>query len=109
MSFKWDDPFYLDDQLSEDERLIPIRPVTCAGQTSATSSQAWQENFDREIMNEMGSRSTRFDFARKVRLLRCELCRYSWLLAKLSEWIRLSLGDECGLVMHRLYLLVNPT
>ena len=57
MSFKWDDPFYLDDQLSEDERLIRDTARDYAqDKLLPRVRQAYQdENFDREIMNEMGS------------------------------------------------------
>jgi glutaryl-CoA dehydrogenase len=57
MSFKWDDPFYLDDQLSEDERLIRDTARDYAqDKLLPRVRKAYQdENFDREIMNEMGS------------------------------------------------------
>ena len=56
MSFKWDDPFYLDDQLSEDERLIRDTARDYAQEKlQSRVKQAYRdETFDREIMNEMG-------------------------------------------------------
>ncbi len=55
-SFAWDDPFLLDDQLNEDERMI--RDSTreyCAGKLMPRIIEATrQEHFHREIMNEMG-------------------------------------------------------
>ena len=54
--FKWDDPFFLDDQLTEDERLIQETARAYAQEKLLTRvKQAYrEENFDREIMNEMG-------------------------------------------------------
>ncbi len=54
--FKWDDPFFLDDQLNEDERLIRDTARDFAQDKLMTRvQQAFRdERFDREIMNEMG-------------------------------------------------------
>jgi glutaryl-CoA dehydrogenase len=54
--FKWDDPFFLDDQLSEDERLIRDTAHEYAqGKLMPRIKQANRdEHFHREIMNEMG-------------------------------------------------------
>ena len=54
--FKWDDPFFLDVQLSEDERLIRDAARAYAQEKLLTRvKQAYRdESFDREIMNEMG-------------------------------------------------------
>lgn len=54
--FKWDDPFFLDDQLTEDERLIQETARAYAQDKLLTRvKQAYrEETFDREIMNEMG-------------------------------------------------------
>ena len=54
--FKWDDPFFLDDQLTEDERLIKESARAYAQDKLLTRvKQAYrEESFDREIMNEMG-------------------------------------------------------
>lgn len=54
--FKWDDPFFLDEQLSEDERLIKDAARAYAQEKLLTRvKQAYRdESFDREIMNEMG-------------------------------------------------------
>ncbi len=54
--FKWDDPFFLDEQLSEDERLIRDAARVYAQEKLLTRvKQAYRdESFDREIMNEMG-------------------------------------------------------
>ncbi len=54
--FKWDDPFFLDEQLSEDERLIRDAARAYAQEKLLTRvKQAYRdESFDREIMNEMG-------------------------------------------------------
>ncbi len=55
-SFAWDDPFLLDDQLNEDERMV--RDSTreyCADKLMPRIIEATrQEHFHREIMNEMG-------------------------------------------------------
>ncbi|MGB1686845.1 MAG: acyl-CoA dehydrogenase family protein, partial [Pseudomonadales bacterium] len=54
--FKWDDPFFLDDQLSEDERLIKDAARAYAEEKllPRVRSAYREERFDREIMNEMG-------------------------------------------------------
>ncbi|MFT5099648.1 MAG: glutaryl-CoA dehydrogenase [Planctomycetaceae bacterium] len=56
MSFKWDDPFFLDDQLTVDERLIrdAARDYSQDKLQSRVKQAFRDENFDREIMNEMG-------------------------------------------------------
>ena len=55
--FQWDDPFLLDDQLSEDERLV--RDTTHAYAQDKLMPRIIEANrherFDREIMNEMGA------------------------------------------------------
>ncbi len=55
--FKWDDPFFLDDQLSEDERLIRDSARDYAQEKLMPRIQQANrdEFFHREIMNEMGS------------------------------------------------------
>ena len=55
-SFKWDDPFLLDDQLTEDERLIRDTARAYAqDKLLPRVSQAYlEEKTDREIFNEMG-------------------------------------------------------
>ena len=54
--FKWDDPFFLDDQLTEDERLIKDAARGYAQEKLLSRvKQAYRdESFNREIMNEMG-------------------------------------------------------
>ena len=54
--FKWDDPFFLNDQLPEDERLIKEAARAYAqDKLMSRVKQAYrEESFDREIMNEMG-------------------------------------------------------
>ena len=54
--FKWDDPFLLEDQLSEDEKLIrDSAHAYCQEKLQPRVMKAFRdENFDREIMNEMG-------------------------------------------------------
>lgn len=54
--FSWEDPFLLDDQLSEDERLVRDTARNYAqGQLMPRVLEANRhERFDREIMNEMG-------------------------------------------------------
>jgi len=54
--FKWDDPFFLDDQLTEDERLIRDTARDYAQEKLQTRvKQAFRdEHFHREIMSEMG-------------------------------------------------------
>ncbi|MBO6555914.1 MAG: acyl-CoA dehydrogenase [Pseudomonadales bacterium] len=55
-SFNWQDPFQLDDQLSEDERLIRDSARAYAQEKLQTRvQQAYRDEFfHREIMNEMG-------------------------------------------------------
>ena len=54
--FKWDDPFCLDDQLTEDERLIRETAHNYAQEKlmSRVQQANREEHFHREIMNEMG-------------------------------------------------------
>ncbi len=54
--FKWDDPFFLDDQLTEDERLIRETAHNYAQDKLMSRVQRAnrEEHFHREIMNEMG-------------------------------------------------------
>ncbi len=55
-NFKWDDPFFLDDQLSEDERMIQDTARDYAqGKLAPRVREAFRDEFfHREIMNEMG-------------------------------------------------------
>ncbi|WP_096701459.1 acyl-CoA dehydrogenase [Magnetospirillum sp. 15-1] len=55
-NFKWDDPFLLEDQLSEDEKLIrDSAHAYCQEKLQPRVMKAFRdETFDREIMNEMG-------------------------------------------------------
>ena len=54
--FRWDDPFFLDDQLTEDERLIRDTAHDYAQDKlmSRVLTANREEHFHREIMNEMG-------------------------------------------------------
>ena len=54
--FSWDDPFFLDDQLTDDERLIKETARSYAQQKLLTRvKKAYrEESFDRDIMEEMG-------------------------------------------------------
>ena len=54
--FRWDDPFFLDDQLTEDERLIRETAHNYAQEKLMSRVQQANrlEHFHREIMNEMG-------------------------------------------------------
>ena len=54
--FRWDDPFFLDDQLTEDERLIRETAHNYAQEKlmSRVQQANREEHFHREIMNEMG-------------------------------------------------------
>jgi glutaryl-CoA dehydrogenase len=54
--FQWDDPFFLDDQLSEEERIIrdAARDFAQAKLQPRVIDAFHQEKFDRSIMNEMG-------------------------------------------------------
>ena len=56
VGFKWDDPFFLDEQLSEEERLIRDAARTYAqDKLLSRVKQAYRdESFDRKIMSEMG-------------------------------------------------------
>ena len=55
--FKWDDPFLLDDQLTEDERMVRDAAHEFAQAKLMTRvQQAYRDEFfHREIMNEMGA------------------------------------------------------
>ncbi len=54
--FRWDDPFFLDEQLTEDERLIRETAHNYAQENlmSRVQQANREEHFHREIMNEMG-------------------------------------------------------
>jgi glutaryl-CoA dehydrogenase len=54
--FEWDDPFLLDDQLSDDERMIrDTARDYCQGRLAPRVTEAYlQEKTDRAIFNEMG-------------------------------------------------------
>jgi glutaryl-CoA dehydrogenase len=56
-AFQWDDPFRLDDQLSDDERAVrdAARDYCQERLQSRVLMAARHEKFDREIMNEMGA------------------------------------------------------
>src|SRR5688572_24077738 len=56
-SFKWDDPFLLNDQLSDEERMIrDTARKYCQDKLTPRILEANRnEDFDRAIMNEMGS------------------------------------------------------
>ena len=56
-SFQWDDPFLLEDQLSEDERMVrDSARAYCQERLQPRVLEATRkEKFDREIMNELGS------------------------------------------------------
>ena len=55
-SFRWDDPFLLEDQLTEEERMIrDAAAAYCQGELMPRVIAAnREERFDREIMNELG-------------------------------------------------------
>ena len=55
-SFKWDDPFFLDDQLTEEEVLIrdTARDYAQAKLQTRVKQAFREEHFHREIMTEMG-------------------------------------------------------
>ena len=55
-AFNWEDPFLLDDQLSEEERMIrdTTRDYAQDKLMSRVLMANREETFDREIMNEMG-------------------------------------------------------
>ena len=55
-AFKWDDPFFLDDQLTEEEVLIrdTAKDYAQANLQTRVKQAARDEHFHREIMNEMG-------------------------------------------------------
>ncbi|MDG1114335.1 MAG: acyl-CoA dehydrogenase family protein, partial [Pseudomonadales bacterium] len=55
-SFKWDDPFFLDDQLTEEEVLIrdTARDYAQAKLQTRVKEAFREEHFHREIMTEMG-------------------------------------------------------
>jgi glutaryl-CoA dehydrogenase len=54
--FQWEDPFLLDEQLTEDERMVrDSARAYCQDKLMPRVQQAFRhEKFDREIMNEMG-------------------------------------------------------
>ena len=54
--FRWDDPFLLEDQLSEDERMVrDSARAYCQERLLPRVLEATRkEKFDREIMNELG-------------------------------------------------------
>ena len=56
-AFRWDDPFLLDDQLTEDERMVrESARAYCQDKLMPRVLEATRkEKFDREIMNEMGA------------------------------------------------------
>ena len=56
-AFRWDDPFLLDDQLTEDERMVrDSARAYCQDKLMPRVLEATRkEKFDREIMNEMGA------------------------------------------------------
>src|SRR5687768_6570647 len=56
-SFKWDDPLLLDDQLSEEERMVrDSARAYCQEKLLPRVLEAFRhERFDREIFNEMGA------------------------------------------------------
>jgi glutaryl-CoA dehydrogenase len=56
-SFDWQDPFLLDDQLTEDERLVrdTARGYAQSRLLPRVTSAYLEERFDREIMTEMGA------------------------------------------------------
>jgi glutaryl-CoA dehydrogenase len=55
-TFKWDDPFLFNDQLTDEERMIRDSAEILPGQTHAAHPRSEsQEVFHREIMTEMGS------------------------------------------------------
>lgn len=56
-NFRWDDPFFLEDQLSEDERLVRDAAADYAQKKlqPRVIEAFHQEHFDREILREMGA------------------------------------------------------
>ena len=56
VKFQWDDPFFLDSQLSDDERAVRDAAATYCQERLQTRvlMAARHESFDREIMREMG-------------------------------------------------------
>ena len=56
-AFQWDDPFFLDDQLSDDERMVrdAARAYCQEKLMPRVRDSHRHERFDREVMNEMGA------------------------------------------------------
>ena len=73
--FHWDDPLLLDDQLTEDERMVrDTARAYCQDKLMPRVLEANRhENFDREIMNEMGALGFLGSTLRRLRLRRRQL------------------------------------
>ncbi len=77
-SFQWDDPFLLDEQLTEDERLIrdTARAYAQDKLLPRVTKAYLDEKTDREIFNEMGELGLiGVDAAGGIWLRQCELRR----------------------------------
>ncbi|HKI75110.1 MAG TPA: acyl-CoA dehydrogenase [Pseudomonadales bacterium] len=107
--FKWDDPFFLDDQLTEDERLVRDTAREYAREKLMPRvKQAFRdEEFPREIMNELGALGMLGStLPEKYGCAGVNYVSYG-LAAREVEWVdsgyRSAMSVQSSLVMHPIY------
>ena len=113
--FAWDDPFLLDDQLSEEERLIrdSARDFALDRLMPRVVEANRHERFDREIMNEMGAAG--FLGATLPEKYGCAGVSYTayGLVAREIERVdsgyRSAMSVQSSLVMHPIYAYGTQT
>ena len=107
--FDWEDPFFLDDQLTEEERDPRRGPRLLPGQADAARArgQPPREVRPRDHERDGRARLPRLDPAREVRLRRRQLRRpTAWSRARSSASIRgyrSAMSVQSSLVMHPIY------
>ena len=112
-NFKWDDPFFLDEQLTEDERMIKdtARDYAQDKLFSRVLQANRDEEFHREIMNEMGELGLLG--ATIPEKYGCSGVNYVsyWLVAREVERVdsgyRSAMSVQSSLVMHPIYTYGN--
>jgi len=108
-SFKWEDPFFLDEQLSEEERLIRDSAKVYAEEKLLTRvRQAYrEEHFDREIMNEMGELGLLGStLPEKYGCSNINYVSYGLIareIEKIDSGYRSAMSVQSSLVMHPIY------
>lgn len=111
-SFQWDDPFFLNDQLSEEERLIRDAAHAYAQEKlqPRVVEAFHNEHFDREIMREMGAQGFLGATIQGYGCAGINYVAYGLLIREIERvdsGYRSALSVQSSLAMHAIYAYGN--